>query len=105
MMDDKKLKRRSVHDEVPNPDSHDRRCCGVRAFASGCTDLKPIQAQIDDLNSQVAKLSSEEANIKSLADAAAGVAHSAGAEAQRAQATADSANSSGDQKPTGRRGD
>ena len=61
------------------------------AFASGCTDLKPTQTQIDDLKSQVAKLSSQESNIKSLADAAAGVARSAGAAAQRAHATADSA--------------
>jgi outer membrane murein-binding lipoprotein Lpp len=61
------------------------------AFASGCTDLKPIQAQIDDLKSQVTKLSSEEVSIKSRADAAAGVAQSAAAAAQRAQATADTA--------------
>src|SRR5580693_1873020 len=32
----------------------------VIAFA-GCTDLKPIQAQIDDLKSQVAKLQSDTA--------------------------------------------
>jgi outer membrane murein-binding lipoprotein Lpp len=61
------------------------------AFASGCTDLKPIQAQIDDLKSQVTTLSAGEVSIKSRADAATGVAQSAGAAAQRAQAAADSA--------------
>jgi outer membrane murein-binding lipoprotein Lpp len=60
-------------------------------FASGCTDLKPIQAQIDDLKSQVTKLSSDQASIKSRADGGAGAAQSAAAAAQRAQASADSA--------------
>ncbi len=36
----------------------------VIAFA-GCTDLKPIQAQIDDLKSQVAKLQSDTAKAES----------------------------------------
>ena len=39
------------------------------AFA-GCTDLKPIQAQIDDLKSQVAKLQSDTAKAQSDANAA-----------------------------------
>jgi murein lipoprotein len=60
-------------------------------FASGCTDLKPIQAQIDDLKSQVSKLSSEQASIKSRADGALSAAQSAALAAQHAQATADSA--------------
>ncbi len=60
-------------------------------FASGCTDLKPIQAQIDDLKSQVNKLAAEEASTKSRADGAASAAQAAAAAAQRAQGTADSA--------------
>jgi outer membrane murein-binding lipoprotein Lpp len=51
----------------------------VIAFA-GCTDLKPIQAQIDDLKSQVGKLQSDVAKASS--DAAA--ANSAAASAQSA---------------------
>ena len=60
-------------------------------FASGCTDLKPIQAQLDDLKSQVNKLASEEASTKSRTDSAASTAQAATAAAQRAQGTADSA--------------
>lgn len=60
-------------------------------FASGCTDLKPIQAQIDDLKSQVHNLSSETASIKNQADGAASAARSAAAAAQHAQSTADTA--------------
>jgi chromosome segregation ATPase len=62
------------------------------AFASGCTDLKPIQAQLDELKSQVAKLSSDTASAKSQAAAAASAAQSAAAAAQHAQSTADTAN-------------
>ncbi|MGA2710178.1 MAG: alanine-zipper protein [Steroidobacteraceae bacterium] len=60
-------------------------------FASGCTDLKPIQAQLDDLKSQVNKLAAEEASTKSRTDSAASTAQAATAAAQRAQGTADSA--------------
>ncbi len=60
-------------------------------FASGCTDLKPIQAQLDDLKSQVGKLSPQIASAESQADGAAGTAHSAAAAAQHAQSTADTA--------------
>jgi len=35
-------------------------------FASGCTDLKPIQAQLDDLKTQLSKISPETASVESL---------------------------------------
>jgi outer membrane murein-binding lipoprotein Lpp len=61
-------------------------------LASGCTDLKPVQAQLDDLKSQLSKLSPQIASADSQAIAAASSARSAAATAQRAQSTADSAN-------------
>ncbi len=61
-------------------------------FASGCTDLKPIQAQLDDLKSQVSKLSPQIASAESQANGAAGTAHTAATAAQHAQSTADTAN-------------
>ena len=39
------------------------------AVMAGCTDLKPLQAQVDDLKSQVGKLSSDGAANKAAADA------------------------------------
>src|SRR5882724_1759743 len=57
----------------------------VVAFA-GCTDLKPIQAQIDDLKSQVSKLQGDTAKASS--DAAAASTQSA---ASGAQSTANQA--------------
>jgi cob(I)alamin adenosyltransferase len=60
-------------------------------FASGCTDLKPVQAQLDDLKSQLSKLSPQIASADSQAIAAAGSARSVAASAQRAQSTADTA--------------
>ena len=66
----------------------------VVAFA-GCTDLKPIQAQIDDLKSQVSKLQSDTA--KALNDAAAANAAAANAQsaASGAQSTANQALATG----------
>jgi len=60
----------------------------VIAFA-GCTDLKPIQAQIDDLKSQVTKLQSDTAKASSDAAAANSAAASASsaARARRARRT------------------
>ena len=37
---------------------------------TGCTDLKPIQAQIDDLKSQIGKVSSDTASLKSAVSSA-----------------------------------
>lgn len=62
----------------------------VVAAMAGCTNLKPIQAQIDDLKSQVGRLSSDLAAHKADrtdANAAAAAAQSAAA----AQATANQA--------------
>lgn len=60
-------------------------------IASGCTDLKPVQAQLDDLKSQLSKLSPQIAAADSHAIAAADSARSAAASAQRAQSAADTA--------------
>jgi hypothetical protein len=71
----------------------------VRAFSvaacmiafAGCTDLKPIQAQIEDLRSQVGKLQGTTAKALSDAAAAKSQAASATAAAAAAQKTADQA--------------
>jgi len=60
------------------------------AFA-GCTDLKPIQAQIDDLKSQVSKLQGDSAKNASAASAASSAAASAASAASGAQSTANQA--------------
>lgn len=62
-------------------------------FAAGCTDLKPTQGQLDDLQSQVRKLSAQTASADSQANGAANAAHAAAAAAQHAKSTADTANS------------
>jgi F0F1-type ATP synthase membrane subunit b/b' len=59
----------------------------VIAFA-GCTDLKPIQSQIDDLKAMVTKNQSDTAKAESDASAAAAKANSA---ASGAQSTANQA--------------
>src|SRR5579862_6970212 len=58
---------------------------------AGCTDLKPLQAQVDDLKSQVAALKTDVAGAKSAADAASSAAASAGQAASGAQSTANQA--------------
>jgi outer membrane murein-binding lipoprotein Lpp len=62
-------------------------------FASGCTDLKPVQAQLDDLKSQVSKLAPLAASTESRAQGAMAAARSAAAAAQHAQSIADTAKS------------
>jgi outer membrane murein-binding lipoprotein Lpp len=62
------------------------------AFASGCTDLKPIRAQLEDLKSQVSRLNVETARMTRDDTAAASAARSAALAAQHAQSTADTAN-------------
>src|SRR5450756_758475 len=62
----------------------------VIAFA-GCTDLKPIQAQVDDLKSQVNKLQGDDAKSASGAAAAMSAAQSAQSAASGAQSTANQA--------------
>ncbi len=61
-------------------------------MATGCTDLKPLQAQVDDLKSQIGKVSAQATAGESQARAAADAARSAAVSAQHAQSTADTAN-------------
>jgi hypothetical protein len=58
---------------------------------AGCTDLKPVQADIADLKSQVAKLQSDVQASKSSSDQAASAAQSAQQAASGAQSTANQA--------------
>ena len=62
----------------------------VVAFA-GCTDLKPIQAQIDDLKSGLAKNTADDQKTASEAAAAQSAAASAQSAASGAQSTANQA--------------
>lgn len=71
----------------------------ILAFA-GCTDLKPIQAQIDDLKSQVSKLQSESQANAAAAAAAMSAAQSAQSAASGAQSTANQALSMSQQNST-----
>jgi len=64
---------------------------GLRRRIRGCTDLKPIQAQIDDLKSQVSKLQGDTARTASQAAAAQAAANSAQSAAAGAQSTANQA--------------
>src|ERR1700683_2309979 len=72
----------------------------VIAFA-GCTDLKPIQAQIDDLKSQVSKLQGDTARASSDAAAAHAAANAAQSAASGAQSTAKQALSTAQATSTG----
>jgi outer membrane murein-binding lipoprotein Lpp len=58
---------------------------------SGCTDIKPLQAQVDDLKQQVARISSDEVSLKSAVDNAAQTASRALSAAEQAQNRADAA--------------
>jgi len=61
------------------------------AGATGCTDLKPLQAQVDDLKQQVARISSDQSSLKAAVDNTAHTASSALSAAQQAQNRADAA--------------
>jgi len=58
---------------------------------AGCTDLKPLQADIADLKSQVSKLQADQQATKASADQAASAAQSASQAASGAQSTANQA--------------
>ncbi len=58
------------------------------AVMAGCTDLKPLQAQVDDLKSQVGKLSSDIAANKAADDASSKSAAAAAAAASQSAAAA-----------------
>jgi hypothetical protein len=85
---------------INNPKGTIMKCASVVTAAAavavmvglaGCTDLKPIQAQIDDLKSQVAKNANDASAAKSAADSANSAAASAGQAASGAQSTANQA--------------
>ena len=57
----------------------------------GCTDLKPLQAEVADLKSQVGKLQSDVQSAKQSADQANSAAQSASQAASGAQSTANQA--------------
>jgi multidrug resistance efflux pump len=57
----------------------------------GCTDLKPLQAQVDNLKSQVGKLQTDVQSAKASADQANSTAQSASQAASGAQSTANQA--------------
>lgn len=63
----------------------------VVTVLAGCTDLKPLQAQVDDLKGQVSRLQSDLASAKSAADSANSTAQSANQAASGAQSTANQA--------------
>ena len=55
---------------------------------AACTDLKPLEAKVADLQSQVSKLQGDVSGAKSAADQANSAAQSAGQAASGAQSTA-----------------
>jgi len=61
------------------------------ATLAGCTDLKPLQAQIDTLKTEVSGLQSQVAAAKSAADSASSAASSASSAASGAQSAANQA--------------
>jgi hypothetical protein len=63
----------------------------VVAVLAGCTDLKPLQAQVDDLKGQVSRLQSDLASAKTSAESANSTAQSANQAASGAQSTANQA--------------
>ena len=58
---------------------------------AGCTDLKPLQAEVADLKSQVARLNSDLGASRQAADQAASAAQSASQTASAAQSSANQA--------------
>jgi murein lipoprotein len=63
----------------------------VIALGAGCTDLKPLQAEVDSLKSQVSKLSGDLDSVKTAADGASRAAASAQQAATSAQNSANQA--------------
>ena len=58
---------------------------------SGCTDIKPLQAQVDDLKQQVARISSNDVSLRSAIDNSAQTASRALSAAEQAQNRSDAA--------------
>jgi hypothetical protein len=63
----------------------------VLALGVGCTDLKPLQAEVDSLKSQVARLSGDMDGVKTAADGASRAAAAAQQAATSAQNSANQA--------------
>ncbi len=63
----------------------------VVALGAGCTDLKPLQAEVDSLKSQVSRLSGDLDGVKSAADGASRAAAAAQQAATSAQNSANQA--------------
>jgi hypothetical protein len=61
------------------------------AGTTACTDLRPLQAQVDDLKQQIARMSSDEVSLKSAVDNSAQTASRALVAAEQAQSRADAA--------------
>jgi outer membrane murein-binding lipoprotein Lpp len=61
------------------------------ASATGCTDLKPLQAQVDELTQQVARLSADQSSLKVSVGNAAHAASVAQLTAEQSQNRADAA--------------
>jgi outer membrane murein-binding lipoprotein Lpp len=64
---------------------------------AGCTDLKPLQAQVDTLKQQVSKLQTDVDAAKASADSAARAASAAQASASQASTAASGAQSTANQ--------
>jgi hypothetical protein len=60
-------------------------------LAAGCTDLKPLQAQIDNLKSEVARNSADTAALKASSDTNAAEVRTASQSAAAAQSAANQA--------------
>jgi outer membrane murein-binding lipoprotein Lpp len=69
------------------------KVAAVAAFTmlAGCQDLKPLQADVDNLKQQVSRLTADLAAAKSSADAANAAAQSASSTASGAQSAANQA--------------
>ena len=69
------------------------KVAAVAAFTvlAGCQDLKPLQADVDNLKQQVSRLQADLAAAKSSADAANAAAQSASSTASGAQSAANQA--------------
>ncbi len=60
-------------------------------LTSGCTDLKPLQDQVNDLQTKVSSLESNSASMKSATESAAAEANKANQAAAAAQTAANQA--------------
>lgn len=63
----------------------------VAVLTTACTDLKPLQLQVDELKTQVSRLDASVSGMKSATDAAATEAGKAGQAAASAQTAANQA--------------